>query len=99
MENLGFEIEVEHIKKQKLEVDFLKEPIYINLSYLPDHLKKIIEEKLDFNLNGKRDMIVNFMYSNNHDDEIMKTFVKYCMFLEQQKPLPSECEIIINNVL
>ena len=99
LENLGFEIEVDHIKKQKLEVDFLKEPIYINLSYLPDHLKKIIEEKLDFNLNGKRDMIVNFMYSNKHDNEIMKTFVKYCMFLEQQKPLPSECEIIINNVL
>ena len=99
LENLGFEIEVDHIKKQKLEVDFLKEPIYINLSYLPDRLKKIIEEKLDFNLNGKRDMIVNFMYSNKYDSEIMRTFVKYCMFLEQRKSLPLECEFIINNVL
>jgi len=99
LNELGFKTEVDHIKEQKLEIDFLKEPSYLNLSYLPDQLKKTIEENLDFSLTGKRDMIVDFMYSNNHNEKIMKTFIKYCMFLEQQKPLPPECEFIINNVL
>lgn len=99
LEDMGFKMEVEHIKEQKLEIDFLKEPYYINLSYIPDSLKKIIEKKLDFNLNGKRDMIVDFMYSNKHDKKIMKTFFKYCMFLEKKHPLPKECEFILNHAI
>lgn len=99
LEDLGFKIEVDHIKEQKLEIDFLKEPYYINLSYIPDSLKEIIEKKLDFNLNGKRDMIVDFMYSNKHDKKIMKTFFKYCMFLEKKHPLPKECEFILNHAI
>ena len=97
LEDLGFKIEVNHIKEQKFEIDFLKEPYYINLSYLPTSLKKIIEKQLDFNLNGKRDMIVDFMYSNNHDKKIMKTFLKYCIFLERKKTIPKECEFILNH--
>jgi len=99
LEDLGFKIEVDHIKEQKLEIDFLKEPYYINLSYIPDSLKEIIEKKLDFNLNGKRDMIVDFMYSNKHDKKVMKTFFKYCMFLEKKNPLPKECEFILNHAI
>ena len=99
LEELGFTIENKNIKKQKLEIDFLKEPYYINLSYLPDLLKDIIEKKLDFKLNGKRDMIVDFMYSNKHDKKIMKTFFKYCMFLEKKNSLPKECEFILNHAL
>lgn len=99
LEDLGFKIEVDHIKEQKLEIDFLKEPYYINLSYIPDSLKEIIEKKLDFNLNGKRDMIVDFMYSNKHDKKIMKTFFKYCMFLEKKNSLPEECEFILNHAI
>ena len=99
LEDLGFKIEVDHIKEQKLEIDFLKEPYYINLSYIPDSLKEIIEKKLDFNLNGKRDMIVDFMYSNKHDKKVMKTFFKYCMFLEKKNPLPEECEFILNHAI
>ena len=99
LEDMGFKIEVNHIKEQKLEIDFLKEPYYINLSYIPDSLKEIIEKKLDFNLNGKRDMIVDFMYSNKHNKKIMKTFFKYCMFLEKKHALPKECEFILNHAI
>jgi len=99
LEDMGFKIEVNHIKEQKLEIDFLKEPYYINLSYIPDSLKEIIEKKLDFNLNGKRDMIVDFMYSNKHNKKIMKTFFKYCMFLEKKNSLPEECEFILNHAI
>jgi hypothetical protein len=99
LKDLGFVIDVNHTKDEILEVDFLNEPEYINLSYLPDRLKNIVEEKLDFSLNGKRDMIVKFMYSNNHDEEMMKTFFKYCIFLEQRKAIPEECEFIVNNAL
>ncbi len=73
------------------------EPEYINLSYLPDRLKKVVEGQLDFSLNGKRDMIVDFMYSNNHDKNIMEQFLKYCMFLEQRKPIPAQCEFMVTN--
>ena len=97
LEDMGFRIEVKHIKEQKLEIDFLKEPYYINLSYLPISLKKIIENKLDFNLNGKRDMIVDFMYSNEHDKKIMKTFFKYCVFLEKKQIIPKDCEFILSH--
>ena len=97
LEDIGFRIEVNHIKEQKLEIDFLKEPYYINLSYLPISLKKIIENKLDFNLNGKRDMIVDFMYSNEHDKQIMKTFFKYCVFLEKKQTIPKDCEFILSH--
>ena len=99
LEDMGFKIEVNHIKEQKLEIDFLKEPYYINLSYIPDSLKEIIEKKLDCNLNGKRDMIVDFMYSNKHNKKIMKTFFKYCMFLEKKHALPKECEFILNHAI
>ena len=62
-------------------------------------MKEIIEKKLDFNLNGKRVMIVDFMYSNKHDKKVMKTFFKYCMFLEKKNPLPKECEFILNHAI
>ena len=67
------------------------------MSYLPDRLKKVVEGQLDFSLNGKRDMIVDFMYSNKHDKNIMEQFLKYCMFLEQRKPLPAQCEFMVSN--
>ena len=58
-----------------------------------------VSNQLDFNLNGKRDMIVDFMYSNKHDKKVMKTFFKYCMFLEKKNPLPKECEFILNHAI
>lgn len=97
LKDLGFVIDVNHTKDEILEVDFLNEPEYINLSYLPDRLKNIVEEKLDFNLNGKRNMIVDFMYSNKHDDKIMKDFLKYCIFLEERKTIPEQCEFMVSN--
>tara|TARA_A100001201_G_scaffold116732_1_gene100340 strand:+ start:307 stop:1437 length:1131 start_codon:yes stop_codon:yes gene_type:complete len=99
LKSVGFESEVKHIKEQKIEIDFLEEPIYLNLKYLPDKLKDIIEERMDFNLNGKRDMIVEFMRSDKHDPEIMNQFLKFCMFLEEQNELPSECEFILNHAI
>jgi len=97
LKSLGFVIDVNHTKDEILEIDFLNEPEYINLSYLPDRLKKVVEGQLDFSLNGKRDMIVDFMYSNNHDKNIMEQFLKYCMFLEQRKPIPAQCEFMVTN--
>ena len=95
--SLGFVINVDHVKEEIFEVDFLKDPEYINLSYLPVRTKKFVEGQLNFSLNGKRDMIVDFMYSNDHDKSIMEKFLKYCMFLEQRKPLPAQCEFMVSN--
>ena len=95
--SLGFVINVDHVKEEIFEVDFLKDPEYINLSYLPERTKKFVEGQLNFSLNGKRDMIVDFMYSNDHDKSIMEKFLKYCMFLEQRKPLPAQCEFMVSN--
>jgi molybdenum cofactor biosynthesis enzyme MoaA len=100
LEECGFPIEVDEMRNERLEVDFLKEPSYLNISYLPDTTKKMIEEKLDFNLNGKRDMIVNFMYSHKFRINECRNFKKYVLFLSQfrNKEISKDSEDVFNSV-
>lgn len=98
LENLGFIIDVEHIRDEKLEIDFLREPFYLNISHLPKKTKEIISDSLDFSLNGKTQMIKEFMYSDDMRFDSMKKFIQYSIFLGQRRDLPNESEIIFNSV-
>ena len=88
--DMGFDI-------RALEIDFLKEPSYINLINLPLKTKNFIEKILI--KTEKSQMIIDYMYSKKENTDKINDFIKYFMFLENRKTLPLECEIIFNNVI
>lgn len=78
-----------------ISYDFLNEPEYLNASFFPDNIKKIILEKNEKNY-FFYDIIRDFLNMNTFNKRECKNLINYYNFLYFRDDIPDEISTIIN---
>ena len=96
MNVLNYDNTIKYLKQfdGKIWLSMLHTPEYLNLKFLPDNIKDIIESKV------KSDSILKHMKSGFYDKKHCDDFLKYIYFLEtHRKTIPVEIDNIFNMIV
>ena len=95
MNVLNYDATIKYLKQfdGKIWLSMLHTPEYLNLKYLPDNIKDIIESKV------KSDSILKHLKSGFYDKKHCDDFLKYIFFLENRSTIPDDISFIRDKLI